>query len=80
MFALCRISYYYFDLRNGGLWYWYPFVTDSNSKDIVFTDFARPFYLPQYEQLRIWYGEDLKNWHETDNQGRVCVNVYAKFV
>ncbi|KXJ11742.1 uncharacterized protein LOC110243276 [Exaiptasia diaphana] len=65
---------------NGGLWYWQPFVNDANSDEIVFTDFSRPFYLPQYGQIRIWYGEDLKNWNEGDNQGRVCVDVLAKFV
>ncbi|XP_031568966.1 uncharacterized protein LOC116303545 [Actinia tenebrosa] len=67
-------------ITNAGLWYWHPFVSDSNTKDLVFSDFAQPFYLPQYEQIRIWYGEDLKNWSEHDNQGRVCVNVYAKFI
>ncbi|XP_028516101.1 uncharacterized protein LOC110243266, partial [Exaiptasia diaphana] len=65
---------------NGGLWYWQPFVSDSNSRDIVFADFSTPFYLPPFEQIRVWYGEDLKNWSEHDNQGRVCINVYAKFM
>jgi hypothetical protein len=30
--------------------------------------------------MRIWYGEDLKGSTEQDNHGRVCVNVYAKFM
>lgn len=28
-------------------------------------------------QLKIWYGEDLKNSAEGDNQGRVCVHIHA---
>ena len=28
-------------------------------------------------ELRVWFGEDLKNWAESDNQGRVCVDVFG---
>ena len=28
-------------------------------------------------ELRIWFGEDLKNWSDWDNQERVCVDVYG---
>lgn len=57
-----------------------PMVDDKHSDELVFSDFNEPFYLGQYDEMRLWYGEDLKNWSETDNQGRVCVDVYARFV
>ena len=28
-------------------------------------------------ELRDWFGEDLKNTSKSDNQGRVCVDVFA---
>ncbi|XP_031573799.1 uncharacterized protein LOC116307667 [Actinia tenebrosa] len=62
------------------IWYRVPFADTTSSKEIVFTDFAQPFYFPKYKQMRIWYGEDLKGITESDNHGRVCVNVYAKFM
>ncbi|XP_031573813.1 uncharacterized protein LOC116307677 [Actinia tenebrosa] len=63
-----------------GLWYWLPFTHSVESKELVFTNFGTPFNFPQNEEMKIWYGEDLRNWAEGDNQGRVCVEVYAKFL
>lgn len=63
-----------------GLWYYLPMVDDKHSDELVFTDFSEPFYMQEHQQLRIWYGEDLKNWSETDNQGRICVDVFARFL
>ncbi|XP_044183340.1 uncharacterized protein LOC122964011 [Acropora millepora] len=31
------------------------------------------------KQLRLWYGEDLENMHEADNDGRVCCTAYAMY-
>jgi len=28
-------------------------------------------------ELRVWFGNALKNWAEVDNQSRVCVDVFA---
>ena len=61
-------------IRNAGLWYYLP-ATDADSKELVFANFQSPFYLRTHSRLRIWYGEDLRNWRNRDNQGRVCVNV-----
>ncbi|KXJ22885.1 uncharacterized protein LOC110251656 [Exaiptasia diaphana] len=61
-------------------WYNLPFADTIYSRELVFTDYAHPFYFPLYKQMRIWYGEDLSNLSESDNHGRVCVNVYAKFI
>lgn len=66
--------------KNGhkaGLWYSLPFADDKHSDALVFSNYMDPFYFPQYGQLSIWYGEDLKNYHEKDNVGKVCVDVYV---
>ena len=51
-----------------------------HSKEIVFTEFGRPFYLYQYEDMRFWYGEDLKNNGDYNNQGKVCFDVSVRYV
>ena len=63
-----------------GLWYIIPGVHELHSQKLVFTDFARPFYLQKHMHLRVWYGEDLKGHTEGDNHGRACVDVYASFL
>ncbi|XP_031560790.1 uncharacterized protein LOC116296830 [Actinia tenebrosa] len=65
--------------KTSNLWYYLPGTDDLLSDELVFVNYGTPFYLEQYRQLRVWYGEDLKNSAEGDNQGRVCVDVYAKF-
>ena len=32
------------------------------------------------KHLRLWYGEDYLNWTESNNDGRVCCDVYALYV
>jgi len=42
-----------------------------------------PAYEPKVrkgQNLRLWYGEDLKDWWEDDNSGRSCADVYANIV
>ncbi|XP_031550549.1 uncharacterized protein LOC116287973 [Actinia tenebrosa] len=60
----------------GGLWYNLPFIHTLYSKELVFTNYLDPFFFPQHSTLKIWYGEDLKDYYESDNFGRVCVDVY----
>ena len=52
----------------------------SDSTEIVFTDMSTPLRLSSGQQLRVWYGEDLRNVSEHDNEGRSCVDVYAKYM
>ena len=41
---------------------------------------TRPGYkVEKGEQLRVWYGEDLKDYYSSNDGGRVCLNVYAFF-
>ena len=50
------------------------------SDELVFANFGQPLYLPKDEKLRFWYGDDLKNHSEGDNQGQVCFHVFALFM
>ena len=42
--------------------------------------FAHPRSVIRGEELRLWYGEDLADYSEADNGGRVCCDVYALYV
>lgn len=64
-------------IMNTGLWYYLPFTDSRSSNQLVFTDYAEPFYLDKYATIKIWYGEDLMNFRNQDNRGRVCVHVWA---
>ena len=52
---------------------------DSRSKTLVFSPLANPVRVNPQSSLRLWYGEDLKNLHESDNKGRVCADLYGFF-
>ena len=32
------------------------------------------------EEYRLWHGDDLKDWFEFDNGGRICVDVYMMYI
>ncbi|CAH3155023.1 unnamed protein product [Pocillopora meandrina] len=51
----------------------------ANSPELILS-FFHPRYVYRGHQLRVWYGEDLMNWYEGDNAGRVCFDVYASYV
>ena len=63
--------------NQNGAWYKLPGST-YNSPEIVFTDLKNPLILSSGQELRIWYGEDLLNSGEDDNNGTTCADVYAK--
>ena len=63
--------------HGSGLWYTMPVVDDKHSDELVFSNFDYPLYLHPYMELRVWFGEDLKNWFESDNQGRMCIDDLA---
>ncbi|XP_020896946.1 alpha-tectorin-like [Exaiptasia diaphana] len=63
------------------MWYNLPFADNQHSNELVFTgDYFNSFHFPLNDQMKIWYGEDLANHSERDNHGRVCVDVYVKFI
>lgn len=52
---------------------------NSFSPEIVLSRFSTAFYVHAGHSLRLWYGEDLVNYTEGDNDGRVCADVYLLY-
>ena len=53
---------------------------NAYSPELVLSFFHSPYSVRSGQQLRVWYGEDLMNFTEGDNGGRVCCDVYGIFV
>ena len=65
--------------NRGGKWSKIPGY-NSFSPEIILSVFSYPFFLSAQTELRVWYGEDLVNFYEGDNDGRVCTDVYVLYV
>ena len=69
------------DLGNNVKKYWYGSkIFGPDSEEIVFSRMEDPQFVNSGFQMRIWYGEDLGNIDEINNDGQTCVDVYAHFV
>lgn len=40
---------------------------------------SSPVVLTQGSKLRLWFGEDLADLSEDDNQGTICADLFANF-
>ena len=60
---------------------WYTLLGyNSNSKELVLTDYATAIYGNVGMEFRIWYSEDLlPDCRSDDNSGHTCADVYAMF-
>ena len=67
-----------FIISAGGKWYKIRGYNDM-SPELVLSFFSHPHSVTSGQELRLWYGEDLMNTSESDNDGRVCCDVYALF-
>jgi len=56
-----------------------PVVDDKHSDELVFSNFDYPLYLHPNMELRVWFGNGLKNCAEADNQSStsMCVDAFA---
>ena len=53
----------------------------GDSKELVFNRMDDPLYVNPDLKLRVWFGEDLMNSEEFNNDDRSsCVDVYAHFI
>ena len=60
---------------------WYHDVGYSSlSPELVLSVFSDPLHVSSGQEFHVWYGEDLVNWTESDNDGKVCSDVYALYV
>lgn len=66
-------------IRNDGFWYYFFFIDVLYLDEIVFINYENLVYFLKGVEVKIWFGEDLKNWNNFDNSGRVCVDVYVYF-
>ena len=57
-------------------WYQLEGYTSSSSI-LVFHVPKEPHYIYAASELRLWYGEDFKNFTDSDNGGRACADVYG---
>jgi len=53
---------------------------NSLSPELILSVFSDPHQVNSSQELRLWYGEDLMDWTDTNNGGRVCCDVYALYV
>ncbi|XP_044181596.1 uncharacterized protein LOC122962518 [Acropora millepora] len=53
---------------------------NSSSSEIIITDFPNPLYLSSGQDLRLWFGDDLFDHHENNNNGTVCTNVFVRYL
>ena len=52
----------------------------SKSKEIIFKTPAVSTYAAEGKNMRLWYGEDLRDSTESDNIGRACADVYVQLI
>ena len=53
---------------------------NSLSPELVLSVFSSPLTVTSGQVLRLWYGEDLVNSSESDNDGTSCCDVFARFL
>jgi len=53
---------------------------NSLSPELVLSVFSSPLTVTSGQVLRLWYGEDLVNGSESDNDGTSCSDVFARFM
>ena len=49
------------------------------SPELVLSFLSQPRSVTSGQEFRLWYGEDLMDHTEDDNDGKVCCDVYAFF-
>jgi hypothetical protein len=70
---------HHFTHAHSNLWYSME-QFDSDSDLLVFQRFDDPLYVAAGQELRLWFGEDLKDVSENDNGGQTCANVYGYYL
>ncbi len=65
----------HFVKRSATGWYEMPGY-NGVSPELIFRDFCEPQYFEKGRKLRVWYGEDLTGYTESDNHGKSCMRVY----
>lgn len=62
-----------------GIYYGLPGFNED-SRELRFNNFSSPMTVTEGQEFQIWYGEDLKDCTEDDNDGQSCVDIYGLYV
>jgi hypothetical protein len=52
--------------------------TTSMDPELKFPNLSPPLAVTAGQQFRIWFGQDLLNMYEADNEGQTCANVWIR--
>lgn len=52
---------------------------DYNDSKLTFPKFSPKLIVHKNQTFRVWYGEDLANYEESDNSGTTCANVSMEY-
>ena len=52
----------------------------SQGHELVLSVFKNPLDVQSEQEMRLWYTEDLLDFYNGDDGGRVCCDVYAQFI
>jgi hypothetical protein len=66
------------NMKNGIMRYDVPGFTNM-SPELVFPEISPPLAVTKGQELRIWFGQDLADKHESDNSGTTCADVYVYY-
>ncbi|XP_048578484.1 uncharacterized protein LOC116610740 [Nematostella vectensis] len=70
----------YMGVSNPGRWYEMDAFNALSPELVLQHGFDKGYYVGPQSILRVWYGEDLYNYTESDNSGTECVDVYGYFI
>ncbi|XP_022787214.1 uncharacterized protein LOC111327321 [Stylophora pistillata] len=62
-----------------GIYYSLPGYNED-SRELKFNNFSSPKTVTEGQEFQIWYGEDLKDCTEDDNDGQSCVDIHGLYV
>jgi hypothetical protein len=66
------------DMTYGVMGYDVPGFTNM-SPELVFPEISPPLAVTKGQELRIWFGQDLAEKHESNNIGTTCADVYVYY-
>ena len=53
---------------------------NQGSSELILGNLSRPLSLLKDQQLQIWYGQDLIDCSENNNNGTSCVDIFAWYL
>ncbi|XP_048578485.1 uncharacterized protein LOC116602624 [Nematostella vectensis] len=70
----------YMDVSDPARWYNMDAFNALSNELVLQHGFGQGYYVGPESMLRVWYGEDLYKYGESNNVGTECVDVYGYFI